>query len=130
MILSTHASRLDRWLGSDQTERISAAMRDWYGPPIALAGMPGSVIWAHKGGDFRGLVNCGQFTGQMDYWKSRLARYGRAVARRQRAQANAGFTSISDMVAEASAGKRRDYHWQKVGATGVAGGTTRLWGPG
>jgi hypothetical protein len=105
-------------------------MRDWYGPPIALVGCPGSVIFAHKGGDFRGIIKSGQFGNQMDFWKERLNAYARRVARSQRAKANAGFTSISDMVAEASAGKRRDYFWQKAGSTGVVGVTNSLWGLG
>jgi hypothetical protein len=130
MILSTHASRLDRWLGADQTERISSAMRDWYGPPIAVGGLGGAPVFACKGGDFRGVFDGGHFGNQTDYWRDRLNGYVKRVALRQRAQANAGFTSISDMVAEATAGKRRDWHWQKAGATGVAGVTNSLWGLG
>jgi hypothetical protein len=127
---STHAARLDRWLGPEQTERISRSMRDWYGPPIAVAGLGGAPVFAHKGGDFRGAFDGGHFGGQLDYWLDRLAGFGRGVARRQRATAHAGFTSISDMVAEASTGKRRDWHWQKAGATGVVGVTNSLWGVG
>jgi hypothetical protein len=128
--LGTHAARLDRWLGPEHTQRISDGMKDWYGPPIAIAGLGGAPVFAHKGGDIRGPFAGGQFGNQVDYWKSRLARYAKAVNRRQQAVAGAGFTSISDMVAEASAGKRRDWHWQKAGATGVAGVTNSLWGLG
>ena len=130
MILSTHASRLDRWLGADHTERISSAMRDWYGPPIAVAGLDGAPVFAHKGGDFRGVFGGGHFGNHVDYWTDRLNAYMKRVARRQRAVAGAGFTSISDMVAEATTGKRRDYHWQKAGSAGVVSGTNSLWGLG
>jgi hypothetical protein len=34
------------------------------------------------------------------------------------------------MIAEASAGKRREFHWQKAGATGVVSVTNSLWGLG
>ncbi len=127
---SIHAGRLDRWLGADQTEHISRAMLDWYGPPIAVAGLGGAPVFAHRGGDFRGTFEGGHFGNQVDYWAARLDGFVRGVARRQRAQVNAGFTSISDMVAEASTGKRRDWHWQKAGATGVVGVTNSLWGLG
>jgi hypothetical protein len=45
--LATHAGQLERWLGRETVEQLSASMRDWYGPPVALAGVPGKVF-AHK----------------------------------------------------------------------------------
>jgi len=42
----------------------------------------------------------------------------------------AGFASLSDLIAEASTGKRREYAFQKVGATGVINVTNSLWGLG
>ena len=59
----THSDRLERWLGADQVQRVTDSMREWYGPPIALAGVPGNVR-AAKGGacllsirrDLRGLL--------------------------------------------------------------------------
>src|SRR3990167_1619762 len=44
--------------------------------------------------------------------------------------AGGGFASLSDLIAEATAGKRRDFPFQKTGATGVAGVTSSLWGLG
>lgn len=41
-----------------------------------------------------------------------------------------GFSSLSDLISEATAGKRREFFWQKAGATGVAGVTNSLWGLG
>ena len=58
MANSTHSGRLERWLGKDKLESLSASMADWYGPPIAVAGVPGSVF-IHKGGDFRGEIRDG-----------------------------------------------------------------------
>jgi hypothetical protein len=105
-------------------------MKDWYGPPIAVAGCQGAPVFAHKGGDFRGVFDGGYFGNQVDYWKDRLNAYAKRVAQRNRAVVGAGFTSISDMVAEATAGKSRAYYWQKAGATGVIGVTNSLWGLG
>ena len=40
------------------------------------------------------------------------------------------FTSLSDLIAEASAGKRRDFTFSKVATAGVVGVTSSLWGVG
>ena len=71
--LSTHAGRLERWLGAEETARLSDAVRDWYGPPIPLAGVPGGV-YARKGGDFVGPVEGGRFASSFDYARDRLRR--------------------------------------------------------
>ena len=55
----THSDRLERWLGRDNVATVSAAMRDWYGPPIALHGVPGNVMVC-KGGDFIGRIDRGR----------------------------------------------------------------------
>jgi len=129
LTLGTHASRLERWIGADAANRISDGMKDWYGPPIAVAGVPGNV-WAMKGGDFRGRIAAGQFASALDFGLSRARRIGREYARRQRATANAGFASLSDLIAEASAGKTRDISFNKAGPTGVIAVTSSLWGLG
>ena len=126
MILATHSQRLERWLGAQAVERISAGMRDWYGPPVAIAGVPGNV-WAMKGGDFRGRIGAGQFASALDYGLARAGSALKRINRRQRGQCNAGFASLSDLIAEATAGKARDIFWQKAGATGVVAVTNSLW---
>jgi len=126
MLLGTHADRLDRWLGAEKTEHISRSMKDWYGPPVAVAGVPGNV-WAVKGGDFRGPIGAGQFLSAVDWAVMRLKRAFRDSARRQMYQANAGFASLSDLIAEATAGKRREFFYQKGGTTGVTSVTNSLW---
>jgi hypothetical protein len=127
MQLSTHAHRLERWLGADSVEHLSRSMRDWYGPPIAVAGVPG-MVWAHRGGDFRGPIASGQFLSAVDFAVMRLKRAMRDSARRQRYVANmAGFASLSDLIAEATAGKMRRWYYQKAGTTGVVGVTNSLW---
>ena len=128
--LSTHSARLERWLGKEATEHISKSMADWYGPPIAMAGVPGSV-WAHRGGDFRGPIEAGGFLSALDWSVMRLkAMQMSEVLNRARAYPVMGFTSLSDLISEASGGKMRRYYWQKAGSTGVVGVTNSLWGLG
>jgi len=129
MMLSTHSERLERWLGKDQVERISDSMVNWYGPPIEIAGIPGS-IWACKGGDFRGLIKGGQFINAVDFEVERLKRIWRNSAKRSMLQMNTGFSSLSDVIAEFTAGKNQSLAFYKTGATGVVAVTNSLWGLG
>lgn len=136
----TQTARLERWLGADQVEHVSRAMRTgggndipWYGPPIALKGVPGGVS-VTKDGDFIGHVAAGGFGSAFDRAEDAVRRAhanGRhAVSRwaaQQLVQANAGFSSLSDLIAAASTGKRRDIFFQKAGATGVIAVTNSLW---
>lgn len=126
---SVNASRLERWLGKNELESISNSMKDWYGPPIALQGVPGKVF-AHRGGDFRGELRAGYEASALDRAGDILRRIKRGFRRASKLNAtklNAGFTSLSDLIAEASAGKRYEYQFQKVGTTGVVGFTNTLW---
>lgn len=124
--LSTHSHRLDRWIGPEAAEKISDGMKDWYGPPIAVAGVPGNV-WAMKGGDFRGRIGAGQFASALDFGVSRAKRIASGFSKRQSTTMNAGFSSLSDMIAEATSGKRREIVMQKAGSTGVVAVTSSLW---
>lgn len=129
----THSDRLDRWLGADQVRRVSDGMRDWYGPPIAVAGVPGNVR-ATKGGDFIGHVDAGAFGSSTDRLEDALRRalrngrerYARWAAR-QLVTANAFPASLSDLIGASGAGKTRNIAFQKVGPTGVIGVTSSLW---
>jgi len=124
--LGTQASQLDRWLGAEATERLSASMRDWYGPPIAVGGVPGNV-WAHRGGDFRGPIAAGKFASAADAVQAWLRRVRRQLGV---SQLNTGFASMSALIAARTAGQNRTFQWQKAGVTGVVGGTSSLWGVG
>lgn len=125
---ATHSGRLERWLGRDHLESMSVAMKDWYGPPIAVAGVPGKVF-AHKGGDFRGTIHQGSFAG----WKDRADEWAVSMYKRWRRaslskQLNTGFASFSDLVSEGTVGgKRRDWNFNKVGPTGVVAVTSSLY---
>lgn len=130
--LGTHAGQLERWLGKETVEQLSVRMRDWYGPPVAIAGVPGRVF-AHAGGDFRGRIASGVASTALCMSEDFLRRFPRAArrwARKQASQANAGFASLSDLISEATGGKRVHMQFQKGGATGVVQVTNSLWGLG
>lgn len=138
MRLSTHSQRLETWLGKDEVEALCERMKDWYGPPIAVGNVPGQV-YVTKGGDFRGHIDAGRDATLLDVgydmarrlernWRRRHSRW---LARQvEGLQLNTGFASLSDLIAEASAGKMRKFHLQKVGTTGVVAATNSLWGVG
>jgi hypothetical protein len=123
---ATHSDRLERWIGKDQAERISLSMRNWHGSPVAVSGVPGSV-WACRGGDFQGPIQAGRFGSAADYVRDRWNRSFRRWLRSQLNVTNAGFANISELIAEATAGKMRHYDFYKVGPTGVANVTSSLW---
>jgi hypothetical protein len=128
--LSTHSGKLERYLGAEEVRRMSEAMANWYGPPIAVAGVPGKVF-AHRGGDFRGRIATGGFASALCVAESFTRRMGRAfrrTARRQGAQANMpGFSSLSDLISEATvANKKQTFTFNRTGPTGVVGVTSSL----
>lgn len=110
-------------------------MRDWYGPPIALHGVPGAVF-AAKGGDFTGKIKAGSEVSAMERAEHvirrelRKRRLAQSVIRYHHQLGMAGFTSLSDLIAEASGGKLREFHFNKVGPTGVVNVSSSLWGIG
>lgn len=129
----THSDRLERWLGAEEVARISLSMKDWHGGPIAIKGVPGAVF-AAKGGDFVGPIEGGGFANLYDYAERRVKAAARAARsrderlRRENVQRNhAGFSSLSDLIAEASAGKAREFNFYKSGTTGVVAATSSLW---
>jgi len=127
----THSQRLENYLGADVVSDLSAAMRDWYGPPIAVGNIPGARIMAHAGGDFTGRMVGGQFANALDYQVDRLKLLSRRLQRRQAGKLNAGFASLSDLISEITVGgKRREFSFAKSGSTGVLGSTNSLWGVG
>ena len=130
---STHSQRLENWLGQEAVANISKAMRGetpetrWYGPAIAVGNTPGKV-YATADGDFVGPVGAGQFATQADFYRQRLRRIMREFQKRQRHTLNAGFSSLSDLISEATTGgKKREFSFNKVGTTGVVAATNTLW---
>lgn len=127
--LSPHGARLERWLGADVVANLSRSMQPWYGPPIGLGGVPGR-IYAHKGGDFSGILKSGQVLNGLDWALGRLDKMIQRVGQTNRTRTNAGFASLSDLITEATTGKRREFFYNKAGSAGVVGVTNSLWGLG
>lgn len=122
-----HSDRLERWLGTEKVEHISRAMRDWYGPPIHLIDVPGSVRVC-AGGDFIGPFDRGYAASAMDALREHLLRLWRASGRVQHGYCNVGFASISDALLRASSGysQKPGGMVNTVGPTGVVGVTSSL----
>jgi hypothetical protein len=135
---ATHSQRLERWLGTEAVENLAESMRDWYGPPIAVSHVPGKV-YVTKGGDFRGHIEAGSEASLFDKMKDHARRieanvgqrFNHWLARQQEGlQLNTGFASLSDLISEAAAGKKRLFSLQKAGTTGVVAATNSLWAVG
>lgn len=121
-----NCSQLERWLGAETCEELSQRMRGWYGPPIAVGNVPGKVFIDNQG-DFHGKITVGRFASAVDYFIEKMAR----VIRRQQSTLNMGFSSLSDLINEATTnGKRRDFLFNKAGSAGVIAVTNSLWGLG
>lgn len=124
---STHHQRLERWLGPDVVNNIAEQMKDWEGPPVAIANVPG-LVYATRG-DFVGPIDGGYFGNLTDFCVSRAKRIMRNVVRAglDRNRMSAGFSSLSDLISEATTGgKKQDLFFQKTGVTGVVGNSNTL----
>ncbi len=132
--MHTHSDRLERWLGRDSVAQISAAMCNdaakWYGPPIALHGVPGKV-YATGDGDFIGRIDAGSECSAedraIDIAKReallRRIRLSRSVGRKQRG----AITTYNDAVTAYLGGGNRWFNFSKTGTTGVVAATNTLW---
>lgn len=128
-VRSVHSDRLERYLGDAKCAELSGLMKNWYAKPIALHGVPGAV-YVGKDGDFVGDFREGWETNFVDravIIKNRLARAMRIATRENQNKLNAGFASLSDLIAEATGGKKQTISFQKSGPTGVAAVTSSLW---
>jgi hypothetical protein len=129
-----HADRIERWLGAEKVAHLRACMGAdkpvgrgrWYGRPINLRDVPGSV-WITADGDFVGTFGRGGFASALDHLEDHLKRVWRASGHVQHGYARAGFASISDALSRASQGYSQRRPFNKVGPTGVVGVTSTLW---
>lgn len=128
---STHSDKIEAWLGTTATNAMSNHMRGWYGDPILLADIPGAVHVTGDG-DFIGPIKAGKATTLLDHIRSKERRIMRNWAKRNALTMNAGFSSLSDLISEATTGgKRQDFWFNKVGtAAGASGQPMSLWNVG
>jgi hypothetical protein len=126
--MHTHSDHLERWLGAEKVAQVSAAMRDWYGPPIAVHGVPGNVM-AVNGGDFIGRIRAGSEVSALERAEAILIRERRyrrwRVARHTRMLGAIG--SYDAAIAAAFGTGRREFLFNKAGTTGVVASTNTLW---
>ena len=130
---AVHSARIERWLGADRAAQLSANMRGWYGPPINLRDLPGSV-WIGGDGDFCGDFDRGFFDSAEDAFGRFLAREAEKWRRALHPDiigqyAGVGFASISDALARASSGFGQTLNGtvSKTGPTKVVGAASSLW---
>jgi hypothetical protein len=125
-----HSSKLERYLSAEEIAQIQRNMGNWYGPSIPIARVPGNVR-IRADGDFEGRLAEGRYSTLMDRTYEHMRSAMMRASRRNMGKLNAGFTSLSDLISEATAGaKRREFQFTKNGATGVAAVTNSLWGLG
>jgi hypothetical protein len=104
-------------------------MRGWYGPPIAVHRVPGAV-YATGDGDFIGRIRGGQHASALDFADDIIRRFRRGLrhaAHRSNTQLNAGFSSLSDLIAESTAGKQNLFMFTKTSGTEVISSAYSLW---
>lgn len=127
----THSHRLERWLGPEQVAGVVRAMqgRGWYGPPIAVHGVPGAV-YITRDGDFVGDIRGGQEMSAADRaadWLRRERRRRLARMGMRRGELGA-FTNLSALIAAATGGKGQYPIWSKAGtAANAIGNCEDLW---
>lgn len=121
-----NTDRVERWLGADKMRHLQECMRGWYGSPICVRDLPGSV-WITKDGDFVGRFGRGSFGSVYDALADYLKINWRELSRPQYGIANVGFASISDALLRASSGFAQRRPFAKTGSTGVAAVTSSLW---
>lgn len=125
-----HAGKLERWLGADKIDKIVADMRGWYGPPINLRDIPGSV-WVTGDGDFIGDFQRGSVASALDHLRDHLKQFWKRLEFERGFAEHAfgvGFTSISDALARSSSGYSVPILGvAKVGPTGVVTRPATLW---
>lgn len=118
--------RLERWLGQDRIDHLRACMIGWYGRPINITDLPGSV-WIDAQGNFRGEFKHGFFASAMDSLEDYFRRAWIVAGRPQYGTFNVGFASISDALLRASSGYSQRRPFSKVGPTGVLAVSSSLW---
>jgi hypothetical protein len=140
---ATHSDRLERWLGKEHVESISAQFKDFYWP-VPVHGVPGNVF-VMPGGDFAGEIKVGQFMSKHDGAALTIQKIKKRIdakVRRNKAMMSladllhtesrqhasiGAFASIDAVIAAWKAGKGQVLRFSKVGVTGSVGKVNDLW---
>lgn len=125
--LSPNSTRVERLLGP-LAQGQADKTRGWYGPAIPILGTP---LRIGGDGEYIGVLEGGQFASLADYaWERFKAAEKRALLRGK--STLHGFSSLSDLISEATTGgKRQQLTYQKKGvAAAAAANSQSLWGVG
>lgn len=127
---STHAQRLERWLGAEAVALLSENFRGWPGGPVAVHGVPGAV-YVTGDGDFVGECRGGQELSHVDRAMGILREEQRRRFKYAHRYQRGSFSSLSALITAATAGKSCRMTFSKVGTAPTAiGGAMDLWGVG
>jgi hypothetical protein len=127
-----HAGRLERWLGEEKIADVQRHMQGWYGPPIYLRDVPGSVF-VTPDGDFSGSFERGFFASAHDALAEHLDQFLKRLKENlpvPELALNAGFASLGDALSRASQGDGQNLNGGQIvknGPTGVANVASTLW---
>lgn len=117
--IHTRAQDLERWLGAAEVHNLSVNFRDWYGPPVAVAGVPGRVF-VTKGGDFVGDCRAGSEISSVERAMHIVREDEKRRFRKFYARQRGSFSSLSALITAATAGKQTRMVFSKVGTASTA----------
>lgn len=113
---SIHSGRLERWLGKEKIEQLSNNFlhgggpgNAWYGHPVNLTDVPGSV-WICGDGDFVGSFDRGFLASAADSLADHLRRLWSAAGKPiyiPEQQLGAGFADVADAIERMRTGYRQ-----------------------
>lgn len=140
----THSDHLERWLGTEQVNRLSEQFGKFYWP-VPVRGVPGNVH-VMPGGDFSGEIKAGAYLTAQDGAAAvlrKIRRSAEARIRRDRALGTlidllraedrrlsvvGAFASIDAVVAAFTGGKGQTFKFSKTGvASNAIGNSNDLW---
>lgn len=116
-------NHLETWLGQEKIDKLRNDIKGWYGRPICILDLPGSV-WLHADGTFTGKLKYGFFASALDYLEGFNKRLDKQLLT---PSFNVGFASVSDALLRASSGYSQRKNFAKVGATGVVSVSSSTW---
>lgn len=116
-------NHLENWLGHEKIDNLRRSIKGWYGRPICILDLPGSV-WLHADGTFTGKLKYGFFSSALDY----LEDFNRRLDKNLLSPSfGVGFSSVSDALLRASSGYSQRKNFTKTGPTGVTSVSSSLW---
>lgn len=115
-------THLETWLGQEKIDKLRGDIKNWYGKPICILDLPGSV-WLHADGTFTGKLRNGYFASALDYLEDFSKHLDDSLLS---PTFGVGFSSISDALTRASGGYTQRNNFTKTGATGVTSVSSNL----